>query len=697
MKTYKQQTQSILKKVRGKKAQRRAIVFSGCAVVATVLAFVLFLPFPPAQTSISVYADSEYYTVIEKLDSILDQSTNEAPRYKNNFEKWTAALSDLFSPKFGSVNDPSGIAPPTAPTDSTGDAWVEEALPNAPGADDDFGVGMPDGVPGTSGGQQGPSGSQGEGNKPGDENAGAESDNYQETTDNQVQGVIEADLLKRTNTHAFYLSGKTSYVWRDDGYGHYEKTETYTLRVYSITGMQSQEVASLVIEQEEGYALNGTPEMYLSMDGRTLTLIGMCAYDGNAYTMVASMDVGDPANPVEIDRVYVSGRYLSSRMVNGELLLITNYTVRNPDYSDESTFLPQYGGLDEMQSVAPENIVCPENAVSARYTVVTKLDEKSLEIKDSVALLSYSNEVTVSQTNLFLTQSYTKLNELDSMHYEQDAMTEITCISYDGEGLAIEGTVGVYGTVKNQYSMDEYQNVLRVVTTTSKTTGWIYHRQNNSGSYKTYSAGETVTNASLYCIDLSTFEIAAKVEAFAPENETVESVRFDGTKAYVCTAVVVTMTDPVFFFDLSDLQNITYTDTGTIDGYSSSLIQFGHGYLVGIGYDENRNLKIEAYTQGNGEVISTDSIEMVANFSEEYKSYLIDRENGYIGLGVYTKLGENEWGQAYLLVKFEDGKFVDNLIVPHWTEPADVRAFIEEEYLYLFGNDFQVIALAEQQ
>ena len=372
--------------------------------------------------------------------------------------------------------------------------------------------------------------------------------------------------------------------------------------------------------------------------------------------------------------------------MDGELLLFNSYQVTNPSFADETTFLPQYGDIDNMQSVAPENVVCSEVATTAKYTVVSKLEEKTLRVLDQKALLSYSEEAYVSKTNIFLTQAYAWQTELKNGNTDSVAMTEISCVNYAGEGLELKGTVCVDGTVKNQYSMDEYENVLRVATTYS-------HTEIKEYTYNGYAWASVVsseTNANLYCIDLTNFETVAKVEKFAPKNETVESVRFNGTKAYVCTAEVVTLTDPVFFFDLSDLQNITWTDTGTIEGYSSSLIDFGHGYLVGIGYNDARHLKIEVYTQGEGVVNSVCAYEEAATFSEDYKSYLIDRKNGLIGLGVF-KYTANEDAKGYVLLQFSEGEFVRELFIPMDGATNNFRAFYEEEYLYIFNDEFKVV------
>ncbi len=433
------------------------------------------------------------------------------------------------------------------------------------------------------------------------ENGGAGS--FVETTDNQTAGVSEADLLKRTDKYIFYLD-----------------VEGYCLYAYNIAQEQTEMVDSYQIKTPSTlFYFYNNMEMYLTEDASRILLVGSCMkYKENTkYTMVISLDVTDPTNLREVGRVYLSGDYVSSRLTDGSLFLVNNFSVRaKHDFNEESSYLPQFGAWGNMQSVAAEDIVCPENATSAKYAVVCEIDPYFTHVKDCKALLSYSSEIYASRENLFLTRSYSEKQN----YYSSKAMTEISCLYYGGEGLEYKGAATVAGSVKNQYSMDEYEGMLRVVTTVNY----------------------PVSNASLYCISLSDFTILGSLENFAPDGDTVESVRFDGEKAYVCTAVVITLTDPVYAIDLSDLENITCVDTGVIEGYSTSLVNFTDGYLLGIGYGDSWNLKIEIYeeTQTTVDIVAT--YEADVSFSEDYKSYLIDREKGFIGMGIQPP--QPEWG-----------------------------------------------------
>ena len=177
--------------------------------------------------------------------------------------------------------------------------------------------------------------------------------------------------------------------------------------------------------------------------------------------------------------------------------------------------------------------------------------------------------------------------------------------------------------------------------------------------------------------------------AFAPRGESVQSARFDGDVAYICTAV--RLSDPVFFFDLSDYSSITYKESDTITGYSTSLVNFGDGYLLGIGVGETwDSLKIEIYEEGESGVVSVCKYELTdATYAGEYKAYFIDRENRLVGLGV--TLDQQEEKECYILLCFDGYQLRRVLDVPLAGVNTQKRAVLIDGCLYLFGeNEFRV-------
>lgn len=485
---------------------------------------------------------------------------------------------------------------------------------------------------------------------------------YREVTDNQTEGVIEGDLFKRSDRYIYYLN---------------QESNGYELQIYSIADKNSEKVSSFDIQPETNtyfYGYFGKAEMYLSQDARTVTVISPVYHKNNRmlYTVMIGIDVSDPENITENARQYVSGNYITSRSVGDDILLLTQFNVNGrPNFSDETQYIPQTGALDNLKSLPIGDIVYPESADYARYTVVCKIDGRTLQTEGHYAFLSYTDTAYISASNIFTTRSYISVSDY------VESMTEVSCISYDGGDLEYVDSVTVAGTVLNQYSMDEYEDVLRVATTVTRS-----EKVNQRYSYS--------QSASLYCVDLTTFDVIGSLEWFAPLGEEVQSARFDKNTAYVCTAVE--LTDPVFAIDLSDPTNIVYKDTGEIYGYSVSLTTFAYDTLLGIGYGESASvLKIELYREGESSLESVAKYEKSASFSTEYKAYFIDKQNGLIGLGlsVYPE------GDIYLLLRFDGYNLVELYSPPVTTNSYDaMRAVYIDGYVYILsGYDLQVACI----
>ena len=621
MKTNDQRMKEIYERADVKRASRRRrvkwISVAACSCsLVLALNLVLFVPYPSGLPDISAYSGSEYYPLMQQLNVLTYRNTSTA---HNNFEAW---FGDLFS-GYG----------------TSGDMNMGITTPESPGTADD---------PGAS-----------------------DDSNYNEVTDNQEAGVIEGDLFKRTSAHFFYVG--------------FNGDSQLLLSAFTIDKEDSACCGTLTVSAENDYYFSSYygAELYLSEDGDTATIFApvYLAKSNKLYTAVISADVSDPENMQETGRVYVSGSYVTSRKVGEDFLLISNFAVRNnPDFSDESAFLPQVGTADEMESLPMQDIVCPDTATAARYTVIVRLGE-GLSVDGHIAFLSYSQEVYVSEDNIFVTRSYSQTTR-EGNYERRVPYTQIACVSYSGDGLTLKGSADVAGTVLNQYSLDEQDNTLRVVTTVSESNVRIYENGGTTSADVITSSG-TNDNASLYVLSLDDFSVIASLDRFAPEGEEVTSVRFEEDIVWVCTARIWELTDPVFRIDLSDLENITYTDTGTIEGYSTSLVDFTDGTLLGIGRGGDTLLKIEIYEQGEESVVSVATYETNADYSQDYKAYFIDRENGLIGLHVYDFIE----GSKYLLLHFDGYSLTPVAKIDLTSRNYDTtRAVIVDGWLYILTD-----------
>ena len=467
-------------------AIRRIIVIAASLCLVTALSLVLFLPFN-TENEIEQYEKDPYYKVIAALDA-MDRRDDEP---KNNFEIFAGIINGMLG---GGIKGEVDYAPKDDFVSDSGN--MEDVI-------------VPEGDASNGNGK------------------------YEEATDNQVDGVIEADLIKRTDKYIFYL----------DRFGG-----GAILRVYSIAGEDSVQISEhkITFSGNATDVYYGQMEFYLSKDANAVTVLAPGYSRGvGVYTELISLDVSDVTNIHKKASVTLTGNYVSSRNTNGNLLLISRFTAAaKPDFSDESTFLPQIIIDGKATSVAPDDIVLPDVLDSRIYTVVTMLDEDDLSVKGNVAYLSFSDNHYVSEDTVYITRSYIGERTAGDGTY-RGPVTEIVALGYDADGFEKKQGVTVEGRVKDQYSLDQHKGILRVVTTTE--TAAYREEKKDSGFIMREYVDRGESNAALWCIDLETMKVVASVEDFAPDGETVQSVRFDGDYAYVCTAVVITFSDPVSY------------------------------------------------------------------------------------------------------------------------------------------------------
>ena len=606
------------------------VAIAACFLLIISLSLYMFIPFNTSGPDVSEYSDSEYYPLIATIANYRYRPSS----YKNNFQRLINSLN-----KFD-------LGP-------TKDAAAENAAP-------------------------------------GDAMGSDKGNGYVEVTDNQVDGVIEADLIKRTETHLFRL-----------GYNN----KGSKLTVYTIDKENSEKVAEFTLPDFEA-SIGNYSEMYLSTDGKTITVIHKY-YDKsyNSKVGIISVDVSDVNDIKTKKQITIDGSYSSSRMVDGKLLLISEYavTARNIDYANPESYVPTITENGVKECIKFKDIIYPEKLTNLRYSVVALMNENDLELLGANALLSFNGAIYVSGENVYVTRGYTKAEKIIDRENSQFnvQMTDIVVLKYSDGTLENKGTLSVEGSIKDQYSMDEYEGHLRVVTSTSKVAVEIQSGNSDlADSTSSMSISDIRSSASLTVFNLESFEKIAEVKDFAPEGEEAASVRFDGDTAYVCTAVVVTFTDPVFFFDLSDYSNITYTDTGVIEGYSTSLIQLGDGILLGIGVEDRNLNKVEVYEELNGEVVSIDKYLFEGFYSTNYKSYLVNRDNDMFGFAIESLVYEDleRCYDTYVLLVFNGYELVEVIKVKFdFYYAENVRAFIDDGYLYITDNDdLKVVSIVNE-
>ena len=686
MKTYEERTQAVVKMVDEKKKRRKAVIASVSTVVPCLvvmaLSLVLFLPYQaPDAGAYQKVADAVY-----------------SMEYHNNWETWTNELADGLGARKSSGLDYA------VSDDVPNGAVADNAASHAPGKAAEA-VGGRD-----SAMEQG---------------AAQPTEQYIENTNLQVMDVKEGDVLKES-THYFYRLRKTHRTYGEqtpsvdpaysndalapaDYYGyHYNYYSTgLRLDVYRKAGLDTECVGTYTYDLSQKAVSVQDVEMYLNDDCTAVTIL--IEDDWANETHLLSVDVSDPADMRLLASKIVSGDYVSSRMVGERLLVYTYYRDYDYTFEEPETYIPYVEENDRRTYTDADDIVCPESAYSMQFDVLTMFDA-SLTPIGQVAMLGYDQNavlyVNASRAYLAARESTWRSREGAKGDY-----TYITCVEW-GQQFRVAGNLEIYGVVEDQYWMDEYEGVFRVAASTYTNT--------DDRTIKFVSWGWAV-NASLYCYRVSDWTLVGKVENFAPEGESVQSARFMGAKAYVCTAEIIRFTDPVYCFDLSDYAHITYTDTGAIDGYSTSLIPFADGTLLGVGKLSYGTLKVELYREEGQEVVSVASVTLGGEVCDQqdrlvrvedyvgvetYKSFLIDATDGVFGMPCYATTyfysaegyyQSYEDKPSYLLFTFRDGTLrLAEAVLFEGGVDSYTRAAVSDGFIYLFGTTtFKVLPLTD--
>ncbi len=210
-------------------------------------------------------------------------------------------------------------------------------------------------------------------------------------------------------------------------------------------------------------------------------------------------------------------------------------------------------------------------------TVLTVDLSKGLDPVDSVGVMTDARIVYASPTGLYLATERWAVRPLVEAptRLQPSATTEIHRFDISDPGRTrYRGSGQVSGFLLNQWSLSEYQGVLRVVSTEAP--AWI----SSDGT-----AGSTESFLTTLRPDDGALKQLGRVGGLG-KGERVYAVRFVGATAYVVTFKQV---DPLFTVDLSDPTQPRVLGRLDLPGYSAYLHPISSGLLLGIGQGVDGN------------------------------------------------------------------------------------------------------------
>jgi inhibitor of cysteine peptidase len=317
----------------------------------------------------------------------------------------------------------------------------------------------------------------------------------------------------------------------------------------------------------------------------------------NAKIGILIADISDPEYPLIIKNIQADGFLVSSRLTGGRLYIISQYFPDIPpleqwyDESEEERsdayntnkqklddltlddFIPSYQEYDATgfmteagRLIATEDFLRPKDSNGGTIVSIITIDLTDLS-KDfeSLGFIADVHHVYASTDNLYLVSA--KYNHFGDIETDTETPALQTLIyQFDLAGATVRYTAvgSVPGQILNQFSLSEYEHVLRIATSTGNT--WDGSAENH-----------------VYCLNKNNdkLDIIGRIEGLAP-GEKLYASRFIGDKGFLVTFVEI---DPLFTLDLSDPRNPSVAGELKVPGYSTYIHQIGENHLLTIGKD----------------------------------------------------------------------------------------------------------------
>jgi inhibitor of cysteine peptidase len=450
------------------------------------------------------------------------------------------------------------------------------------------------------------------------------------TTNIQVAGVDEADIVKTDGEYLYVVSGSYIYILRAYPANQavllskIEFNETYGAQIY-VNGNKLAVIG------------NTYPVLYTYTESTTEEGFLIPPYIYNDKMFVKVYDITNRANPVLSRTVIVNGTLSGSRMIGDYVYAVVNQPVTQPSSNETylEVMLPTISG-DHVREVQPNEIHyidAPDISYSLTTIVAVNIVNNAQEPTYEPFLTGYSTTMYVSLNNMYLVVPNTARWFILENGDEPREETLIYRIKLDQEKIVVmsEGTVSGY--VLNQFSMDEYNSYFRIATTV-----WTNGNSTNS----------------LYILDMN-LNVVGKLEDLAP-GETIYSTRFMGDRCYLVTFRQI---DPFFVIDVANPTQPKVLGYLKIPGFSGYLHPYDENHIIGIGKQDS-NLKLSLFDVTDV-TAPTETAKYIieSQYSDspvlyEHKAFLFDKSKRLLALPVSTNMfgirdGNNGyWQGAYI-------------------------------------------------
>lgn len=425
------------------------------------------------------------------------------------------------------------------------------------------------------------------------------------TTNVQVAGVDEADIVKTDGEHIYLIANNTILI----------------MKAYPPN--QAQMLSKITFA--DAYPAG----IFISSDGDKCAVLGSkytlpqvrypYPYYVDIKTFIRVYDISDKTNPVLKRDYTMSGSYFNSRMI-GEYVYAV---ISQPAYIIYDTvILPKIYSKNGIREIEASQIYYSN--VSDEYytfTTVTSLNilNDTEEPNTLTIMMGGTSNLYVSLKNVYIT------------FHELSQQTSVYRIRIENRTIKWEAKGNVSGRELNQFSMDEHNNYFRIATTT-------------------FANGTTQNN--LYVLDMN-LSVVGNLTNIAPD-EAIDSARFIGNRCYLATSVA--RKDPFFVIDVENPSTPKVLGYLKIPGFTRYLHPYDETHIIGIGRDENNSVKISIFDVSNvHSPIEIDKYTVPGAWSdtlvlEDHKAFLFDKAKELLAIpvSIYDHYKGSVWQGDYV-------------------------------------------------
>ena len=420
-------------------------------------------------------------------------------------------------------------------------------------------------------------------------------------TNNQTVGVDEGDIIKTNGKNIFSLNQNSVHIINPN------PIKPEILSTIDVPNQRGY-VSDIYVESNR-LVLIGTSYVMYGYPKDLVTALGpdfAPAYSTN-NTFVLVYDITNPAKPVLSKDMDFEGSYVSSRLIQDKLYLISSKSLNYwgigpmyptivptgkmvttmPVYSGPSNptglsdveykkqleaiydyqFKPKYANniTGKVTVVDYNNIHYFPNYITPNYMLTIGIDLAS-DAVDVKPYLGSAEIVYASEDNLYLSfTKYEYATQYNSLLYvpNYNKATVIYKFKLENGQINYEARGSAPGSALNQFSLDEFNGNLRIATTT----GEMWNEAN-------------ISKNNVYILNSKLQEVG-KLTDLAP-GERIYSTRFAGNRIYMVTYKQV---DPFFVIDASVPTAPKVLGYLKVPGFSSYMHILDENHILGFGTD----------------------------------------------------------------------------------------------------------------